>query len=665
MLKRVNILSVLLMCTLGVFSQGIQDSVFQLKTVQVKAEQLFDKEEAGMKQMRVDSVILLEKVNLSLSDVLSENTSVFIKEHGRGALASASFRGTAPSHTQVNWNGININNPMAGMVDFSLIPVYVIDDVQLKFGAASIAGQSGGLGGSVNIGNRIDWQSEPAFRYIQGIGSYSTFDEFLQFGFGNSKIRSRTRLYHNYSKNDYTFINRGIGNVDPNTGSIVNPLDTNHNAEFMRYGVLQEVYLKAASNHMFSAKYWGLYAERTIPRATSYEGPDNSNLNRQSDVDHRVVADWKHFREKSKWLLRSGFTSKDLTYTLKNKVAGLGEVAAVYSESRLNSSYNKVSYTLKPERSFTIKSSIDFNYHDVNTEDTVQRTGYAKERSELSFLLALQKSYAERLNLNLMLRQNWTDFEMQPFVPFFGFDYRLIKTENLILKGSIARNYHQPGLNDLYWQPGGNPALEAEEGMSYELGLEYRHRFGSHHLQTELTAFYSDINNWIIWVPSYRGYWEPRNIKRVLSRGVEVYANVKGRFGKLNYKVAANYAYTSSVNYGDPVVWGDESYGKQLVYIPLHSGNLMLNLAWKGFYLTWQHNSYSERFTTSSNDISRRDWLYPHFMNDLIIGKEFQLEKLTLAAEFKIYNLFDETYHSVLYRPMPGRNYMLMLMIKI
>ncbi|MCF8400714.1 MAG: TonB-dependent receptor plug domain-containing protein, partial [Bacteroidales bacterium] len=230
MLKRVNILSVLLMCTLGVFSQGIQDSVFQLKTVQVKAEQLFDKEEAGMKQMRVDSVILLEKVNLSLSDVLSENTSVFIKEHGRGALASASFRGTAPSHTQVNWNGININNPMAGMVDFSLIPVYVIDDVQLKFGAASIAGQSGGLGGSVNIGNRIDWQSEPAFRYIQGIGSYSTFDEFLQFGFGNSKIRSRTRLYHNYSKNDYTFINRGIGNVDPNTGSIVNPLDTNHNA---------------------------------------------------------------------------------------------------------------------------------------------------------------------------------------------------------------------------------------------------------------------------------------------------------------------------------------------------------------------------------------------------------------------------------------------------
>ena len=66
-----------------------------------------------------------------------------------------------------------------------------------------------------------------------------------------------------------------------------------------------------------------------------------------------------------------------------------------------------------------------------------------------------------------------------------------------------------------------------------------------------------------------------------------------------------------------------------------------------------------------SNDVSKRDWLYPYFMNDLMFGKAFYIKKVTLAAEFKIYNLFNETYHTVLYRPMPGRNYMLMLMFKI
>jgi iron complex outermembrane receptor protein len=35
-----------------------------------------------------------------------------------------------------------------------------------------------------------------------------------------------------------------------------------------------------------------------------------------------------------------------------------------------------------------------------------------------------------------------------------------------------------------------------------------------------------------------------------------------------------------------------------------------------------------------------------------------------LSAELSINNLFDEEYHSILYRPMPGRNYMLLLMLK-
>lgn len=169
------------------FSQGIRDSVFQLQEVIKTADKLFKKEEAGMTQTRVDSMVLIEKSNLSLSELLSENTPVFIKSHGRGALATASFRGTAASHTQVNWNGININSPMTGMVDFSLLPVYVIDQISLKHGASSIADQSGGLGGTINIENKADWSKPFRLKYMQGIGSFKTFDEFFQISFGKKK----------------------------------------------------------------------------------------------------------------------------------------------------------------------------------------------------------------------------------------------------------------------------------------------------------------------------------------------------------------------------------------------------------------------------------------------------------------------------------------------
>lgn len=665
MKKYILIIFILTLFSRISWSQGIRDSIFHLQGVNIFAERIFKKEEAGMKETRVDSVVLLQKVNLSLSELLSENTSVFIKSHGRGALATASFRGTAASHTQVTWNGLNINSPMAGMVDFSLIPVYIIDDMNLKHGTASIADQSGGLGGSISISNRVNWNNKWNLKYIQGIGSYSTYDEFLQFGGGNKKIQTKTRLYHNYSKNDYKFLNRGIANIDPVTGNITHPMDTNKLADYTKYGLLQEIYYRPFYTHTFSAKYWGQWADRAIPRATSYEGAENSNINQQIDNDHKAVVDWSNYGEKYKFALRAGYSQKQLDYSLKNFVPGYGMIPAVYSESMQKSSLNNASYSYNINENFSLESSIDFNAHFVESQDSVKKVGYKQSREELSTFLALRKSFLNRININLMARQEWTDYEILPFVPYAGFDFKILKNQDWIFKGNIARNYNQPSLNDLYWQPGGNPDLLPEEGVSFEFGSEFQKVLGSHYIKSEITAYRSDIDNWIIWIPSYKGYWEPKNIRRVLSKGVELSLLFRGKIGKVDYRLSGNYAYTKSINYGDPMVWGDESYGKQLVYIPLHSGNLITTLAYSGFTLTYQHNSYSERYTTSSNDVTRRDWLYPYYMNDLSLRKELFIKTSKFSAEFKIYNLFNETYHSILYRPMPKRNYMLLLTFEI
>jgi iron complex outermembrane receptor protein len=633
--------------------------------VDVRAQYLFNKEAAGMKETRIDSLVLHDKINLTLSELLSENSSVFIKSHGRGALATASFRGTASSHTQVVWNGININSPMTGMVDFSLIPVYVIDEMTLKHGAASISGQSGGLGGSIHISNAVDWDNTLSASYAQGIGSYSTYDEFVMAAFGNKKVQSKTRLYHNYSANDYTFINRGIGNIDPETGIIVHPTDTNHLADYTRYGLLQEVYFRPVEKSVVAVKWWSQWADRTIPRATSFEGPDNSNLNNQNDRDHKVVADWNYYGSRGKLLVRSGYSGKNLDYSLRNFVPGLGLLPAIYSESKQKSLLNQISYSFGITPSFSIEACLDANRHDVVSRDSVQKTGYEVNRWEYSGFLALRKGFANRVNFNIMLRQEWIGQERLPLIPYFGLDFRMVKEVDWIVKGHIASNYHYPSLNDLYWQPGGNPDLLPEDGLSMEAGTEYMTGFGQHYFKAEVTIYRNDIDNWVIWIPSFKGYWEPLNIKNVLSKGVECQIKLQGHLGQVRYSLLGSYAYTRSINYGDPLVWGDESYGKQLVYVPLHSGNLMTQIAYKGLSLGWQHNAYSERFTTSSNDVSRRDWLYPYYMNDLSVGYDFSLGNMDLSTRLKVYNLFDETYHSILYRPMPGQNYHFLVILKI
>ena len=195
--------------------------------------------------------------------------------------------------------------------------------------------------------------------------------------------------------------------------------------------------------------------------------------------------------------------------------------------------------------------------------------------------------------------------------------------------------------------------------------MAYQQKGSNHLLKTELSLYRSQIDNWIIWIPSYKGFWEPHNISSVLSKGLELNIQVQGFMWEFQYEVSATYGYTSAVNQGDPLIWSDESYGKQLVYIPLHSGNMMAQLRWRNLFMTYQYNAYSERYTTSSNDVSRRDRLYPYFMNDISAGSIFHLKKVNMSLEFKVYNLFNESYHTILYRPMPGRNYQLIFKIEI
>lgn len=644
-------------------ADGIRDSIFELPKVVIRADRIHSADVAGMKQTRMDSTVLMQKRQLSLSELLSENSPVFIKSHGRGALATASFRGTSSSHTQLHWNGIPLNDPASGMVDFSLIPAFIIDDLVLLHGNASIADKGGGLGGSIRAANIPDWENRLSMSYTQSLGSFQSFGEYIQAGIGNNRLQYRIRAYHDQSANNYQFINRSIGYFED--GDIIHPTDTNKYADYRHYGFLQEVYYRPARKHIISMKWWSQLADRGVPRVVSYEGPGKSLISRQADTDHRLVADWFYFTSRGRLLLRTAYARKQMDYFVHNQLPGDHLLALVFSESRQENVFAKASYTHQFSESFSVENTLDVQHHSVLSRDTIAGTGYDQNRFEYSYLLAVRKSLFNRLILNIMLRQDRIDGSFAPIVPFAGFDLQVPGLRNLTVQGNVARNYKQPGLNDLFWQPGGNPELLPEEGFSYEAGLKYHHQFEKHIIRTGFNVFYSDISNWIIWLPGAAGYWQPNNIRRVKTEGVEADLRLNGSFGAFNYQAMAVYSLTNAINHGDPDVWGDTALGKQLAYIPKHSGNLMLQIDYRDWWFGYQYNAYSERFTTSSNDISRRDWLYPYYMNDLSLGRSFDIGNFEASVELKVNNLFNETYRTVLYRPMPGRNYLLVLRLDV
>lgn len=644
-------------------AQQLSDTL-KIKTIEVRAKKII-KEEAGKTITKIDSIAMIKALTFSLSDLMALNTPLFIKEYGRGAMATASFRGTAPSHTQVLWNGISLNSPMLGMVDFSTIPVYFTDNVSLLHGSGSLSERSGALGGIVKLENNTDWLNKFSGRVLTGIGSYGTKDEFFQINSGNKKMQSQTRTFYNYSDNDYQFVNKFVADIDPKTGNYLYPTQRNENAKYENYGLLQEFYFHPVQKNFITLRYWYQHNDRSLPRLLSNETGNNTNINRQTENAHRPVVEWKHYGDKGTLSFSAGANIQFLSYQLKTKVLGAEDLIAADARSRsasylLRAAYD---YQFSNKLSLSVSANTDINsVYSVNSPPGGESQSYDRNRRDHSVSLMVSKFFTDKLSANFLVREDFTGGIYAPLIPSAGIEYRPLRDKGYFLKGNLARNYHQPTLNDLYYIPGGNPQLKPEEGLQADIGSGYSKVAGKNSFHISLNGYYSRINNWIIWLPTPQGYWEPYNMNRVNSSGAELNAGITGKISAFEYHFNGNYAYTRSINRDNPRNWADESIGKQLPYIPQHSANFLFNLSQLGYHFTWQWSYYSQRFTTSSNDkTSKPDVLYPYFMNNIHLGKEINLKKNKFGVELKIFNLFNEVYRTVLQHPMPLRNYSLLI----
>jgi len=655
---RTFVLLLLVFCFTTAFGQMVSDTI-QIPEVEVKSTKKL--EQAGVSRHFIDTIAMKRETSASLSDLLSRFSTVFIKSEGRGALSTVAFRGTAPSHTEVYWNGMSLQSPMLGQVDFSQIPVYITDKISLSPGASSLVEGEGALGGSISLKNDIVWSDKWRGNILSGYGSFDTWNEFLHLAKGTKKFQSSTRVYYNRSKNDFPFINKDIANINPVTGAYIYPRQRNKHAEYLLEGAMQSFGFRLGKKSLLETHYWFQYSDRAIPRLNTYEGNDNSNLSRQRDMTHRATIKFSHFFNRNVLTLQSGLSTENMIYSIRNMIYGKGYYNALYSKSNVYGVYNKARYQLRLIKNALLKAAVVFDFYHVRTRDTVNQTGYNQFRRKRGLMLSWQQQLTRNFFAMVLFRKDWVNRFSIPVVPYFGFDWVLSQKPKLVLHGNMARNYHYPDLNDLYWQPGGNPNLLPEQGLNSELGIKTSVSHKKLRGQFGLTAFYNDIKNWIIWIPSTMGYWSPQNIQHVISSGFEAHVMLSFSVKKMIVTFHGDYTYTKSINHGNTAHWGTASVGKQLPFIPVNSGNVVVNLKLKNWYLTWINHAYSERFTTTTNQVVLRDRLNPYFMNDLYLGKKWPRDGRIISLQLKIFNLFNEQYFSVLQRPMPGRNGMLLL----
>ena len=395
--------------------------------------------------------------------------------------------------------------------------------------------------------------------------------------------------------------------------------------------------------------------------------------NRQREQTFRGILSWEHLRSQWKIAARAGYIHTWTAYDYKRDVGNGTMAAMTRSRSTVDTFYGQLDGEYALGRKWLFTASLAAHQHLVESVDkniikqdgNKAVVGYDKGRIELSGSLSAKWRPTERFGLAAVLREEMYGTEWSPPIPALFLDGVLSRQGNLVAKASVSRNYRFPTLNDLYFLPGGNPDLRKESGWTYDAGLSFAvGKAGRYRLSGSATWFDSHVDDWIVWLPTTKGFFSPRNLKKVHAYGVEAQAELSVALAQeWKLELGGTYSWTPSINEGEPISPADRSVGKQLPYVPVHAATTTGRLTWRRWSLLYKWCWYSRRYTMSSNDVTLTGSLPPYYMNNLALEKSFSLRWADLSVKGAVNNLFDEEYLSVLSRPMPGINFEIFIAI--
>jgi outer membrane cobalamin receptor len=607
----------------------LQNDTLKIQEVLITRKQI-SSEQPGFKFFRIDSSQLKDYPLFSLTEVLNDNTPLFIKCYGSGGTATSSFRGTSAGHTQVTWNGININDPMLGQSDFSLIPSAMIDNVLVSFGGASMDLGNGAIGGIINLENVPGWKKQTLIDAVTGAGSFGRYSAFVKASTGSNHFQSVTKGYLNSLQNNFSYFD---------TEAIPDPIwKKRANNQVLQKGFMQELYLRKNEN-VLSARFWYQSADRDLPGSTlyGYAGEKQSDNSFRSLVNYDFVDGKKEYFATAAWML------SNLNYTSK--------LYSIDSRNKANTFVLKGGITTPLGEYSRLKIVVSEELSNIQSNNYIE----GARRNNASVTLSAERKKGKRFGAVLLLRETLDDKSL--LIPDYsaGFEFRVIRGEEHYLKLNISRNSKIPSLNELFWNPGGNPNLKNEYAYSYEVGYKLDHQIsGTVSFGSELNYFNNYIQDMIQWRPGDSSFWVADNIGSVKSSGVEAGLAAKYLNNDLSVNFNTGYSYTRATEMNSRTA---ETKGKQLIYIPENQANSSIHLAFKNIYAVWLIHFMGRIYTTADNSGTLKGYT----INNLTGGFKFNFNENLIDLSFKIENIFDISYKTIAYYPQPGRNYFLML----
>jgi iron complex outermembrane receptor protein len=601
-----------------------QDTSLHVLKETVIRQSRYQSDQTGFKTVKADTMIKKQLAGFNLSDLFSYTNTFFVKSYGANGIASWSIRGGNAAQNTVNWNGFTINNPMLGETDLSILPSFFFDEVNTVYGGNACLAGSGAIGGTIYLKNQNNFSNALRAQAFSNYTSYGTIRSGAGFTRSTSKFINTTRVFVNGGNNNFFY-----------GDTIEGVYQTQHlkHTNLLQYGLVQENSFLLNKHQKLSFHAWLQSSNKQLPNAL------NETVSKKSQYDAciRTSADWQLTKERYTLFARSALFVDELDYT--------DSLSAVYSKSRSLSSITELETKIHLGSQHIVDAGLNQSYTKGITKNYVADPYQLKYAAFASWQFENRKKW---FTGNICTRQEMVVNGQTPFVWNAGWMLKPFSWASV--HGNAGKVFRLPTLNNLYWNPGGNPDLKPEQGYSEEIGLELRKEIKNRNLFFDITWFNRDINNWIAWLPSGGGIWSPVNILEVWSRGCETQSTIAYQHNKFRIynKTITNYVVST---YQKSINENDESTGRQLIYTPMYSGSNTTVASWKDLSLIYNFSYTGYRYLSSDNYL----YLKPYWLHNASFAYRFHYKKTDTNLSLSVDNLLDRSYQVVASNPMPLR----------
>jgi len=570
----------------------------------------------------------------NLEELLTKDSRILLRRDTYGNTV-IQISGSSQEDVVLMIDGNPISDTKKGYINSDVIPVDMIECVEIIQGSVSAIAGNSAIGGVINIITRQ--KSEDFFEFNISKGTFGYNKQFFSISKNFENIGVVLGAGQEFCKNDFPY--RDIyGEIISRKGN-----------EYLKNRLIFK--LKSPAKKDINIDLMAIFEKSNFGVPGNIYNPTIGTKNKNENTIFSINVG--NISNKLKFL----YNQFNNSYTSPRSIFG-----------RINTTYKIESTNLELSRKYNFKS-VDINltsglrYERMFSEDLVRPSlsmgskkrciFYSSVNTELNYQMG-----NSIISFSLPLRIDYASDYKENFSLYFESSYKkYIESVNLKFVVGYGSSFKLPTFNQLYWigdiYSQGNPDLKPEKGrgLSVSGSIDFKILILPCHF--EISYLNNNVRDVIIWRRAWSNKYIPVNNDIAKIENLSSHLNIK-LDQRLN--VYSGFSINNAIN----KTRQPNLYGKYLPYRPLSQGDLTLEFIFNKFYFNIVSQYFGKNYVTEANTV----YLNSYWLLNLNMGYMIKVfKKYKLDINIGVNNVLDTEYYMLEYYPMPGRQITLAISI--